>query len=137
MTAEMALLSDDYEKAVRFFALSARSSHADGDPFSGWWEFEDAGLSGKYQKAVDFISRSNRSSDDPQLLNAKLVRAWMCFQECKWSLAEELLTECITQSAEGSVDPAFYGMRLVVRGCVKDWRGNLEDAQRLILIPND
>jgi hypothetical protein len=138
MTAEMALLSEDYEKAVRFLALSARSSHADGDHFSGWWEFEDAGLSRKYHKAVDFISRSNRSSEDPQLLNAKLVRAWMCFQECKWSSAEELLTECITQSAEGSVDPAFYRMRLVVRGCVKDWRGNLEDAQRCIeLIPED
>jgi tetratricopeptide (TPR) repeat protein/uncharacterized membrane protein YgcG/predicted nucleotidyltransferase len=138
MTAEMALLSEDYEKAVRFFALSARSSHADGDPFSGWWDFDDAGLSRKYHKAVDFISRSNRSSEDPQLLNAKLVRAWMCFPECKWSLAEELLTDCITQSAEGSVDPAFYLMRLVVRGCVKDWRGNLEDAQRCIeLIPED
>ena len=35
MTAEMALLSEDYEKAVRFLALSAMSSHADGEPFSG------------------------------------------------------------------------------------------------------
>jgi hypothetical protein len=67
MTAEIVLLSEDYEKSVRFFALSARSSHADGDPFSGWWEFEDAGLSRKYHKAVEFISRSNRSSEDPQL----------------------------------------------------------------------
>ncbi len=53
-------------------------------------------------------------------------------------ISEELLTECIMQSAEGSVDPAFYCMRLVCRGCVKNWRANLEGAQRCIeFIPED
>jgi tetratricopeptide (TPR) repeat protein len=129
MLGERALEKNDYHNAVRFFALSARASRSDGDPFSGWWMLDGRGFE-RYHKALDFISQSS-STSTAQILDDKLVRALMYMQQSKWAAMEEILTECITQcAAQGSGDAYdFYHMRIDCRGNGSDWRGLIEDAE--------
>ena len=130
LMAEFELEKGDFESAVTFFALSAKSSSRDGDPFSGLWTNDD-GYFGRYHKAIDFVSTR---TTEAQCLDAKLVQAWICMHQNRWSKVEEILTEGIQQGCAkmGSVDTAFYRMRCICRGNTGNWRGVLEDTQSWI-----